>query len=80
MSMEHYRSQRGIAREGYYQGYYCSNCGGPVLSMYGSNKHGRGSCKPNKELVAILHDINTVEAENKREFIRKLKGQPEWTK
>ena len=80
MSMEHYRPKIGPRREGYYQGYYCANCGAGGLSMYGSRNHGQGICERNKELVATLHELNTVEAENKREFTRKLKGQPSWTR
>jgi len=80
MSMEHYRPALGGRKEGYYQGYYCSNCGWGGLSMYGSNKHGYGVCEPDKELVKTLNELNSTEAENKREFTRKLKGQPSWTR
>jgi len=81
MSMEHYRPRLGrFLKAGYYQGGYCPNCGWAGMSMYGNSLHGQGICKPNKELVATLHEVNSVEAENKREFTRKLKGQPSWTK
>lgn len=80
MPMEHYRPALDGRKEGYYQGYYCGRCGGPGLSMYGGRDHGKGICKTNKELVATLNELNSVEAENKREFTRKLKGQPSWTR
>ena len=84
MPMTHYRPEIGHQKEGYYQGYYCGRCGAPGVSMYGgtvsSHKTRAGICLPNPKMVAILTELNTAEAEKKREFVRKLNGQPEWTK
>ena len=80
MPMEHYRPKIGHKKAGYYQGYFCGRCGAPGLSMYGSRDHGSGICVPNPKIVKILTDANTTDEENKREFKRKLKGQPRWTR
>lgn len=80
MSMTHYRPALGSRKEGYYQGYYCGQCGDGGHSMYNTRFHGPGRCAPYPELVATLNELNTTEAENKREFTRKLKGQPSWTR
>jgi len=50
------------------QGYYCSRCGDPV-GMYG---HMDQKCPSNPELVERLNELNTVEAEGKRNFLREL--------
>lgn len=80
MSMTHYRPEIGYLKAGYYQGYYCSRCGDGGHSMYNTRFHGPGRCASHPEFVATLNELNSVEAENKREFTRKLKGQPSWTR
>ena len=71
--MEHYRPKIGNKKGGYYQGYYCGRCGAPGLPMVGGrSKHGSGICLSNPKMVAILNEANTVEAERKRVFKRKL--------
>lgn len=75
--MEHYRPKMGKRKGGYYQGYYCGRCGAPGLSMMGrctkhTKKNHSGVCIANPELVKKLDEANTVEAERKRVFKRKL--------
>ncbi len=79
MSMEHYRPAIDHKKAGYYQGYYCGRCGAPGVSIY-STKHGNGICLANPKMVKILVEANSEDEENKREFTRKLKGQPSWTR
>jgi len=76
--MEHYRPKIGNKKAGYYQGYYCGRCGAPGLPMMGGrSKHGSGICLSNPKMVALLNKLNTVEAERKRVFKRKLEhGEP----
>lgn len=62
--MEHYRPN-GLA-----QGYFCIRCGSAGLNMYG---HGVGQCFLNPDLVDKLIELNTEEAQAKREFISRLK-------
>lgn len=40
------------------QGYYCTTCGAPGLSMMGSSQHGQGKCEPDMELVERLRRLN----------------------
>lgn len=80
MPTEHYRPKIGNKKGGYYQGYYCSRCGAPGVSMQGRRDHGIGGgiCLLNPLIVKKLKEANTVEAETKRQFIRSLKkGKPE---
>ena len=64
MPAEHWRPT------GLSQGYYCGRCGNPV-SMY--NPSHDLMCEPNSELVKRLNELNTVEAQKKREFLDELK-------
>lgn len=76
---EHYRPKIGYIRAGYYQGYYCSRCGAPGVSLQGRRDHGLGGgiCLANPIMVAKLNEANTIEAETKRQFVRGLKkGKP----
>ena len=71
--MEHYRPKIGNKKAGYYQGYYCGRCGASGLPMMGGrSKHGSGVCLSNPLIVEKLNELNTVEAERKRVFKRKL--------
>ena len=72
MPAEHYRPKIGITKAGYYQGYYCSRCGAPGLSMQGNRKHGSGVCLSNPMIVKKLDEANTVDAETKRQFVKGL--------
>jgi hypothetical protein len=65
MPAEHWRPT------GLSQGYYCMRCGMPA-NMVGTN-HGPGKCQPDPDLVERLNELNTVEAEDKRRFLGKLK-------
>ena len=65
MPAEHWRPT------GLSQGYYCGRCGKPT-NMVGTG-HGRDLCIPNPVLVERLNELNTVEAEKKREFLNELK-------
>lgn len=72
--MEHYRPKIGNKREGYYRGYYCGRCGAPGRSMIDRVHRTRtGICLSNPKMVGILEELNTPEAEAKREFIKGLK-------
>jgi len=73
MPAEHYRPTIGSKKAGYYQGYYCSRCGAPGMSMQGNRRHGSGVCLSNPLMVAKLDEANTAEAETKRQFKRALK-------
>lgn len=73
MPAEHYRP------DGLYQGYFCQTCGSAGVNMYGQSAfsdHGPGYCKPNPELVAQIRNLNTIEAQAKRDFIAGLEGSP----
>lgn len=72
MPAEHYRPKIGKQPGGYYSGYYCCRCGKPGVSAYGSRDHGTGICLLNPILVQKLHNANLVEAEQKRQFKRRL--------
>jgi len=65
MAAEHWRPT------GLSQGYFCGRCG-MHSNMYGTG-HGRGKCESNPKLVKQLNELNTVEAEQRREFKSKLK-------
>lgn len=77
--MKHYRPKIGSMRAGYYPGYYCLRCGAPGISMMGrctkksTDYKQNGICLSNPKLVAIINAENTVDAENKREFVRILR-------
>lgn len=65
MPAEHWRPT------GLSQGYYCMRCGDPTAMI--SPQHGPGRCQPNPELVKRLNELNTEEAEGKRNFLGELK-------